>query len=109
MVRFISKADPILLGDKETCIQSLLDTPANCVINAMHPWPLAVNHSYHLVDPVTGVHTNFTESQWWSLHRRVSRDGIRGECKSRYFSRIHWRYSGNPPRILKSIEFCILS
>ena len=64
MAIFISKTDLIqLFGDEEFCISFLLDegllnTRKLCSECDAHEFLLTVYHSYQIVDPVTGVHTN---------------------------------------------------
>ena len=84
---------------------------------------LTANHSYYFVHPVTSIHTNTIESQWWSLRRRLSSNGIQKidmdvynfhisvekglqEPQDKPFPRIHWRYSESVHHGLKQGKKC---
>lgn len=53
---------------------------------------VAVNHSLHYVDPVTGLHTNTMEGMWNGMKKKIPRQGFKNDkMLQEYLGEQMWR------------------
>lgn len=59
---------------------------------------VAVNHSLHYVDPVTGLHTNTMEGMWNGMKKKIPRQGFKNDkMLQEYLGEQMWRRANKGP------------